>query len=66
MVLVTRVPCNKEHNGNGGKNNGNKGGEQAMVTRAMTTATATTWAMVTVTRLVDERWQKQQRGQWQR
>ncbi len=35
MALVTRVACNKEGNGNGGKSDGDEGGGQAMVTRAM-------------------------------
>jgi hypothetical protein len=37
MALATRVACDKEGNGNGGKSDGNKGGGQAMVTRAMAT-----------------------------
>jgi hypothetical protein len=35
MALATRVACNKEGNGDGGKSNGNEGGGQAMATRAM-------------------------------
>ncbi len=43
--VATKVSCNKEGGGDGGKSDGNKGGGQA-------TATATTWAMVAVMRLV--------------
>jgi hypothetical protein len=35
MALVTRVVCDKEGNGDGGKSNGDKGGRRAMATRAM-------------------------------
>ena len=51
MLLVTRVECNKESDGFGGKSDGNEGGRRLTVTRAMTTVTATTWVMATVTRL---------------
>jgi hypothetical protein len=37
MALATRVACDKEGNGNGGKSDGNKGGGRAMATRAMVT-----------------------------
>jgi hypothetical protein len=37
MALVTRVACDKEGDGNGGRSNGNKGGGQATATRAMET-----------------------------
>jgi hypothetical protein len=37
MALATRVACNKEGNGNGGKSDGNEGGGRAMATRAMVT-----------------------------
>ncbi len=37
MALATRVACDKEGNGDGGKSNGNEGGGQAMATRAMAT-----------------------------
>ncbi len=37
MASATRVACDKEGNGNGGKSNGNKGGGQATATRAMVT-----------------------------
>jgi hypothetical protein len=36
MALATRVACDKEGNGNGGKSNGNEGGGQATATRGMT------------------------------
>ncbi len=49
---MTRVACNKEGNGNGGKSNGKKGGRQEIAMRVMATAMLTTWAMVTVTKLV--------------
>ncbi len=42
--VATKVSCNEEGGGDGGKSNGGKGGGRAM-------ATATTWAMVTETRL---------------
>jgi hypothetical protein len=35
MTLATRVVCNKEGNGDGGKSNGNKGGRRATATMAM-------------------------------
>ncbi len=41
--VATKVLCNEEGGGDGGKSNGNKGDRRA-------TATATTWAMVTETR----------------
>ncbi len=37
MASATRVVCDKEGDGNGGKSNGNEGGGQAMATRAMAT-----------------------------
>ncbi len=43
MALATRVECDKESNGFGGKSNGNKGGRRLMAKRAMVTVTATTW-----------------------
>ena len=45
------MECNKESDGFGGKSDGNEGGRRLTVTRAMTTVTATTWVMATVTRL---------------
>jgi hypothetical protein len=41
--VATKVSCNEEGGGDGGKSNGDEGGRRA-------TATATTWAMVTETR----------------
>ncbi len=37
MASATRVACNKEGDGDGGKSDGNEGGGQAMATRAMAT-----------------------------
>ncbi len=34
-MALTRVACDEEGKGNGGKSDGNKGGRQAMATRAM-------------------------------
>ncbi len=48
MALATRVECNEESNGFGGKSDGNEGGRQLMATRVMATVTATTWLMATV------------------
>ncbi len=42
--VATKVSCNEEGGGDGGKSNGDKGGGQA-------TMMATTWVMVTETRL---------------
>ncbi len=36
-ALATRVVCNEEGDGNGGKSNGDKGGGRATATRAMAT-----------------------------
>jgi hypothetical protein len=54
MALATRVGCNEESDGFGGKSNGNEGGRRLTATREMATATATTWVMVMVTRLAGE------------
>ncbi len=68
----TKVSCNEEGGGDGGKSNGDEGGGRA-------TATATTWAMVTETRPAGDergkckggkgygdgyegRWRRRQRG----
>ena len=51
MASATRVECDKESDGFGGKSDGNKGGRRLMVTRVMVTAKATKWVMVMVTRL---------------
>jgi hypothetical protein len=79
MVLATRVECDKESNGFGGKSNGNEGCRGLTATRAMATVMASMWAMAMVTRLVGNREGKgeggkgngngdeggrQQRGQW--
>jgi hypothetical protein len=37
MVSATRVACDEEGDGDGGKSNGNKGGRWATATRAMET-----------------------------
>jgi hypothetical protein len=37
MAVVTRVACDKEGNGDGGKSDGNEGGGRAIATRAMAT-----------------------------
>ena len=52
MALALRVEWNEESDGFGGKNDGNEGGRRLMATRALATVTATTWLMVTVTRVV--------------
>ena len=49
MGLATRVECDEESNGFGGKSDGNEGGRLLAATRAMATTTATTWVMVMVT-----------------
>ena len=54
MALATRVECDKESNGFGGKSDGNKGGRRLMATRAMAMVTVTTWVMATVTRLAGD------------
>ena len=54
MVLATRVECDKESDGFGGKSNGNEGGRQLTATRALATVTATMWFMVTVMRLAGD------------
>jgi hypothetical protein len=51
MALTTRVMCNKEGDGNGGKSNGNEGDRPATAIRAMASTKATTWAMAMATRL---------------
>jgi hypothetical protein len=42
MALATRVACDEEGDGDGGKSNGNEGGGQATVMRAMVMEKATT------------------------
>ena len=55
MALATRVECDKESNGFGGKSDGNEGGRRLMATRAIGTVTAMTWLMATVARLVGDK-----------
>jgi hypothetical protein len=55
MVLATRVECNKESDGFSGKSDGDKGGGQATVTRAMATVMPMTWVMATAMRLVGDK-----------
>jgi hypothetical protein len=40
MALATRVACDEEGNGDGGKSDGNKDGRPATATRAMATEKA--------------------------
>jgi hypothetical protein len=40
MALATRVACDEEGNGNGGKSDGDKGRGRAMATKAMATEKA--------------------------
>ncbi len=47
MELATRVECDKESDGFGGKSNGNEGGRRLTATRAMTTVMAMMWVMAT-------------------
>ncbi len=58
MALAMRVACNEEGDGDGYKRDGDKGDRRATATRAMatvmTTAKATTWVMVMVTRLAGD------------
>ena len=55
MALATRVECDKESDGFGGKSNGNEGDKRLTATRAMVTAAAMTWVMVMVTRLAGDK-----------
>ncbi len=50
MALATRVECNEESDGFGGKSDGNEGGRQLTVIRVMVLATAMKWVMLMVTR----------------
>jgi hypothetical protein len=54
MTLATRVECDEESDGFGGKCDGNEGGRGLIATRVMATVTATTWLIVTVTRLAGD------------
>ena len=51
MALATRVECDEESDGFGGKSDGNEGGRRLMATRAMGMVTAMTWLMAMVKRL---------------
>jgi hypothetical protein len=55
--VATKVSCNKEGGGNGGKSDGNKGGGQAM-------ATATTWVMAMAMRLASNKEDKCKGGKF--
>ena len=52
MAFATKVGCNEESDGFGGKSNGNEGCRRLMVTRVIATATLITWVLVMVMRLV--------------
>ena len=54
IALAARVECDQESNGFGGKSDGNEGGRHLMATRVMAMETATTWLMVTVTKLAGD------------
>jgi hypothetical protein len=54
MALATRVECDEESDGFGGKSDGNESGRQLTVRRAMATVTAMTWLMAKVTRLAGD------------
>ena len=62
MALATRVECDKESNGFGGKSDGNKGDRQLTATRVMAMATAATWVMVMATRLAGDEEGKSEGG----
>jgi len=55
MALATRVECDKDSDGFGGKSDGNEGGRRLTATRAMAMAMATKWVMVMVTRLAGDK-----------
>ncbi len=55
MVLVTRVTCNEESNGDGSRSNGNEGDRQATTTRAMAMVKAMTCTMVPAMRLAGDK-----------
>ena len=54
MALATRVECDEESDGFGGKSNCNKGGRQLTATRVMVTVMAAMWLMATVTKLAGD------------
>ena len=64
MALATRLECNEESNGFGGKSNGNEDISRLTVTRAMAMAMAmvTAWVMVMVTRLAGDEEDKGEGG----
>jgi hypothetical protein len=55
MASATRVECNKEGNGFGGKSDGDKGGGRAMATRVMAMVTVIMWAMMTAARVTGDK-----------
>ena len=54
MALATRVECDEESDGFGGKSDGNEGDRRLTATRAMARVMATTWLMAMVTRLAGD------------
>jgi hypothetical protein len=58
MVLAMKVACGKEGDGDGGKSDGNKGGEQATATREMATEKANNNQPVTGLAKVGGGWQE--------
>ena len=54
MALATRVECDEESNGFGGKSDVNEDGRQLTATKVLAMVMATMWLMVTVTRLAGE------------
>ena len=54
MALATRVECEEESNGFGGKSDGNEGGRRFTATRAMAKVMAMMWVMATVMRLAGD------------
>ena len=66
MALATRVECDEESDGFGGKSDGNEGGRRLTATRVMGTATVTTWAVVMVTRLMGNKEGKGEGGKGNR
>ncbi len=62
MALATRVECNEESGGFGGKSDGNEGGRRLTVTRVMAMVTATRWVTAMVTRLAGDEEGKREGG----
>ncbi len=56
------VVCDKKGDGDSNKGNGNEGGRQATVTRAMVTAMVTMWEMAMAMRLAGNKEDKGKRG----